>query len=60
MAHHPSCSTPFFRIIAETLRELTEIRDAWRKLLDEIDGGVASNHTAVQQGAPVSGPVVGT
>jgi len=62
----PELFNAFFRIIAETLRELlgadwsTVIKDAWRKLLDEIDGVVASTHTAVQQGAPVSGPVVGT
>jgi hypothetical protein len=72
MMSHDADGTPpelfnaFFRIVAKTLRELlgadwsTEIEDAWRKLLDEIDGVVASNHTAAQQGAPVSGPIVGT
>jgi hypothetical protein len=56
----------FFGIIAETLRELlgddwsTEIESAWRKLLDEIDGVVASSRIAAQQGAPVSGPAVGS
>lgn len=72
MMSHDAYGTPpelfnaFFWIIAETLRELlggdwsTEVEDAWRKLLDEIDGVVASNHAAAQQGAPVSGPVVGT
>jgi hemoglobin-like flavoprotein len=72
MMSHDAYGTPpelfnaFFGIIAETLRELvgadwsTEVEDAWRKLLDEVDGVMASNHAAAQQGAPVSGPVVGT
>jgi hemoglobin-like flavoprotein len=72
MMSHDAYGTPpelfnaFFGIIAETLRELlgadwsTEVEDAWRKLLDEVDGAMASNHAAAQQGAPVSGPVVGT
>jgi len=60
----PELFNAFFAIIAETLRELlgaawsTEIADAWRKLLEEIDGVVASGHIAAQQGAPVSGPTV--
>jgi hemoglobin-like flavoprotein len=61
----PELFNAFFGIIAETLRELLgadwsmDIEDAWRKLLDEIDGVVASSHTAAQQGAPLSGPPVG-
>ena len=72
MMSHDAYGTPpelfnaFFRIVAETLRELlgadlsTEIADAWRKLLDEVDGVVASYRAATQQGAPVSNPIVGT
>ena len=62
----PELFSTFFGIIAETLRELlgadwsTEIEDAWRKLLDDVDGVVASYHAAAQQGAPVSGPIGGT
>ena len=62
----PELFKTFFGIIAETLRELlgadwsTEIEDAWRKLLDEIEGVVAANYTATQQGAPVPSPIVRT
>ena len=62
----PELFKAFFGIIAETLRELLgadwsmEIEDAWRKLLDEIEGVIITNHTAAQHGAPVSGPVVGS
>jgi hemoglobin-like flavoprotein len=62
----PELFNAFFGIIAETLRESLgadwsmDIEDAWRKLLNEIDGVVASSHTAAQQGAPLSGPPVGT
>ena len=60
----PELFNAFFRIIAETLRELlgadwsTEIEDAWRKLLDDIASVVASPHAATQQGSPASGPTV--
>lgn len=62
----PELFNAFFGIIAETLRELlvadrsTEIEDAGRRLLDEIGDVVASNHTAAQQGAPVSAPLSST
>jgi len=62
----PELFMAFFGIIAETLRELLgadwsmEIDDAWRKLLDEIEGVTTTNHTAAQQGARVSSPGVGT
>lgn len=50
----PELFNTFFRIIAETLRELLEadwsmeIENAWGKLLDEIDGLVASIDIAAQ------------
>jgi hemoglobin-like flavoprotein len=59
----PELFNTFFKILAETLRDLlgadwtTDIEDAWRKLLDEIEVVVDSNHTAAQQRAPVDGPI---
>ena len=70
VSHHgygtpPELFKAFFRIIAETVRELigadwsTDIADAWRMLLDQIDAVVASSLAAAQQDDPVASRGVG-
>jgi hemoglobin-like flavoprotein len=61
----PELFRAFFRIIAETLRELigadwsTDIENAWRMLLDQIDDVVASSLAAAQQEGRFSSASVG-
>ncbi len=69
---HDAYGTPpvlfnaFFRVIAETLCELlgadwsTDIEDAWRALLDELESLVTSTYTAAQQGAESPDQIAGT
>ena len=66
VSSHDAYGTPrelfaaFFRVIAETLRELLgtdwspEIDDAWRALLTEIDGVVAQSEMPSEPHAPPS------